>query len=117
MSILGMVIVGIAGLLIGYLAAAFLSAIVMGWYGVSDFEGGRGMGAAFVLAYGLIGGIWLGCGWAPHILWARRCGAPASSRRGSSQSRALSSDPRLGRRIEWAAADPAAAHSADALTG
>ena len=65
MSILRAVIGGILGLALGYAGAAFLSAIVMGWYGVSDFEGGRGMGAAFVFGpmgglLGLIGGIWLG---------------------------------------------------------
>ena len=65
MPILRAVIGGIAGLLIGYLAAALPSAIVMGWYGVTDFEGARGMGAAFVFGpmgglAGLIGGIWLG---------------------------------------------------------
>jgi hypothetical protein len=32
----------------GYFAAALLSNIVMGWYGVSDFEGGRGMATAFL---------------------------------------------------------------------
>jgi hypothetical protein len=65
MSILRAVIGGIVGLLIGYFALAFLSSVVMGWYGVSDFEGGRGMAAAFVFGplgglLGLVGGIWLG---------------------------------------------------------
>ncbi|HEX6120768.1 MAG TPA: hypothetical protein VFZ03_15070 [Dongiaceae bacterium] len=65
MSILRTVIGGILGLVLGYAGAAFLSSIVMGWYGVSDFEGARGMGAAFVFGpmgalLGLIGGIWLG---------------------------------------------------------
>ena len=65
MSILRAVIGGIAGLLGGYFAAALLSNVVMGWYGVSDFEGGRGMAAAFLFGplgglLGLIGGIWLG---------------------------------------------------------
>ena len=65
MSILRAVIGGIVGLLVGYFAVAFLSSIVMGWAGVSDFEGGRGMGAAFVFGplgglLGLAGGIWLG---------------------------------------------------------
>jgi hypothetical protein len=64
MSVLRAVIGGIIGLLVGYFGAAFLSSIVMGWFGVSDFEGGRGMGAAFVFGplgglLGLIGGIWL----------------------------------------------------------
>ncbi|HSE75526.1 MAG TPA: hypothetical protein VLB05_13485 [Dongiaceae bacterium] len=64
MSILRAVIGGILGLVLGYAGVAFLSAIVMGWYGVSDFEGGRGMAAAFVFGpagglLGLIGGIWL----------------------------------------------------------
>jgi hypothetical protein len=65
MSILRAVVGGIAGLLIGYFGAAFLSGIVMGWYGVSDFEGGRGTAAAFLFGpvgglLGLVGGIWLG---------------------------------------------------------
>jgi hypothetical protein len=65
MSILRAVIGGIIGLLVGYFAAAFLSSIVMGWFGVSDFEGGRGMAAAFAFGplgglLGLVGGIWLG---------------------------------------------------------
>jgi hypothetical protein len=65
MSILRAVIGGIVGLLIGYFAAAFLSSVVMGWFGVSDFEGGRGMAAAFGFGppgglLGLAGGIWLG---------------------------------------------------------
>ena len=65
MSIFRAVIGGIVGVLIGYFAFAFLSSVVMGWYGVSDFEGGRGMAAAFVFGplgglLGLAGGIWLG---------------------------------------------------------
>src|SRR5688572_3894036 len=65
MSILRAVIGGIVGLLVGSFAAAFLSSIVMGWFGVSDFEGGRGMAAAFGFGplgglSGLVGGIWLG---------------------------------------------------------
>lgn len=65
MPVLRAVAGGIAGMLAGYLAAAFLSSIVMGWYGVSDFEGGRGMAAAFAFGplgglLGLAGGIWLG---------------------------------------------------------
>ncbi len=55
MSILRAVIGGIAGILIGYFIAAFASSIVMGWFGVSDFEGGRGMAAAF--AFGPLGGL------------------------------------------------------------
>lgn len=39
----------------GYFAAALLSNIVMGWYCVSDFEGGRGMVAAFL--FGPLGGL------------------------------------------------------------
>jgi|SRR5688572_1843747 hypothetical protein len=65
MSILRAVVGGVVGLLIGYFAAAFLSSIAMGWFGVSDFEGGRGMAAAFGFGplgglLGLAGGIWLG---------------------------------------------------------
>jgi hypothetical protein len=65
MTILRAVIGGIIGLLVGYFAAAFLSGIVMGWLGVSDFEGGRGMAAVFGFGplgglLGLAVGIWLG---------------------------------------------------------
>lgn len=65
MSILRAVVGGIIGVLVGYFAAAFLSSIVMGWFGVSDFEGGRGMAAALGFGpigglLGLVGGIWIG---------------------------------------------------------
>jgi hypothetical protein len=65
MAILRAIVGGIAGLLIGYFVAAFASNIVMGWLGVSDFEGGRGMAAVFAFGplgglLGLIAGIWLG---------------------------------------------------------
>ena len=56
---------GLLGLVIGAIGAAFVSDIVMGWYGVSDFEGGRGMAAVFLWGPlgGIVGlglGIWLG---------------------------------------------------------
>ncbi len=56
---------GLLGLVIGAVGAAFISDIVMGWNGVSDFEGGRGMAAVFVFGPlgGIVGlglGIWLG---------------------------------------------------------
>jgi len=64
MGVVWAIIGGIVGAAVGYAAAAFISGIVMGWAGVSDFEGGRGMAAAFffgplggVLGLGL--GIWL----------------------------------------------------------
>src|SRR5688500_11514818 len=65
MPILRAVIGGIVGVLIGYFAAAFASSIVMGWFGVSDFEDGRGMAAAFGFGplgglLGLVAGVWLG---------------------------------------------------------
>ena len=63
MAILRAIVGGIAGLLIGYFVAAFASNIVMGWLGVSDFEGGRGMAAVF--AFGPLGGLLgliAGCG-------------------------------------------------------
>lgn len=65
MSVLRAIVGGVLGLLVGYFGAALLSSVVMGWYGVSDFEGGRGMAAAFLFGpagglLGLIGGIWLG---------------------------------------------------------
>lgn len=56
---------GLLGLIIGGVGAALISNLVMGWFGVSDFEGGRGMAAAFLFGplggiAGLILGIWLG---------------------------------------------------------
>lgn len=56
---------GLLGLVVGAVGAATMSNVVMGWYGVSDFEGGRGMAAVFVFGPlgGLVGlglGIWLG---------------------------------------------------------
>lgn len=65
MTILRAAIGGIVGLLVGYFAAAVLSSIVLGLFGASDFEGGRGMAAVFGFGplgglLGLVGGIWLG---------------------------------------------------------
>lgn len=65
MPIIRAMIWGVIGAVAGYLAAAFGSDAVMGWQGVSDFEGGRGMAAAFVFGpfgglAGLILGIWFG---------------------------------------------------------
>jgi hypothetical protein len=59
---------GLLGLVIGAIGAGTLSDIIMGWAGVSDFEGGRGMAAAFFWAplgaiIGLCLGIWLGLRW------------------------------------------------------
>jgi len=56
---------GVVGAVAGYFAAALGSDVIMGWAGVSNFEGGRGMGAAFVFGplgglAGLILGIWFG---------------------------------------------------------
>jgi len=63
---------GLLGLIIGAIGAAFVSNEIMGWAGVSDFEGGRGMAAVFL--WGPIGGI-LGLGlgiWAGLRLGRRR---------------------------------------------
>ena len=65
MAVLRAVLGGILGMIVGYFVAALLSSVIMGWYGVTDFEGARGMGAAFVFGpmgglAGLVGGIWLG---------------------------------------------------------
>lgn len=65
MSALRAIIGGIIGLVAGYFGAAYLSGIVMGWFGVSDFEGQRGMAAVFLFGpigglIGLVGGIVLG---------------------------------------------------------
>lgn len=46
---------GILGAAIGWAAAAFLTLAVSGYFGVSDFEGARAMGAFF--GFGPIGGI------------------------------------------------------------
>lgn len=56
---------GLLGLAIGGVGAAAASVIVMGWFGVSDFEGQRGMTAVFAFGplgglAGLVIGIWLG---------------------------------------------------------
>lgn len=55
---------GIVGLVFGYIAAVFLSYVIMGALGVSDFEGMRAMTSA--LTFGPLGallglgmGIWL----------------------------------------------------------
>ncbi|MBL9035508.1 MAG: hypothetical protein JNN33_12140, partial [Rhodospirillaceae bacterium] len=39
---------GLLGLVIGAVGSAVVSNEIMGWFGVSDFEGGRGMAAVFV---------------------------------------------------------------------
>jgi MFS family permease len=59
------IIFGILGAVLGYVAAALLSDVVMGLEGVSNFEGGRAMASALVFGPlgGLAGlglGIWLG---------------------------------------------------------
>jgi hypothetical protein len=58
------VIGGIVGLAVGFGASAFLSYVIMGYAGVSDFEGERAMTSAFAVGPlgGIIGlglGIWL----------------------------------------------------------
>jgi hypothetical protein len=61
MRIVGAVIVGIICMIVGYVAAAVLSYVVMGALGVSDFEGKRAMLSA--LTWGPLGGLLcLGCG-------------------------------------------------------
>jgi hypothetical protein len=65
MAVVRAVLGGILGVIVGYFVAALLSSVIMGWYGVTDFEGARGVGAAFVFGpmgglAGLVGGIWLG---------------------------------------------------------
>jgi len=59
MGVVWAIVGGIVGAAIGFVAAALLSGVVMGWAGVSDFEGGRGMAAVFV--FGPLGGV-LGLG-------------------------------------------------------
>jgi len=58
------IIGGIVGAVVGFIAAALLSGIIMGWAGVSDFEGERAMTSALFFGPmgGLLGlalGIWL----------------------------------------------------------
>jgi hypothetical protein len=58
------ILAGIVGIVIGYVAAVFLSYAIMGALGASDFEGMRGMTAAFTFGplgalLGLGFGIWL----------------------------------------------------------
>jgi hypothetical protein len=55
---------GILGALIGWAATAFAAIVISGYFGVSDFEGARGMLALWGIGpfgglLGLIGGIWL----------------------------------------------------------
>ncbi len=67
---------GLLGLVIGAIGTAFASDILMGWAGVSDFEGGRGMAAVFF--WGPIGGVvGLGIGiWLGLRLGRKRAVAP-----------------------------------------
>jgi len=56
---------GVVGAAIGYFVAALGSDVVMGWQGVSNFEGGRGMAAGLFFGplgglFGLGLGIWFG---------------------------------------------------------
>jgi hypothetical protein len=58
------ILAGIVGIVIGYVAAVFLSYAIMGALGVSDFEGMRAMASAFTFGplgalLGLGAGIWL----------------------------------------------------------
>lgn len=58
------ILAGIVGIVIGYVAAVFLSYAIMGALGVSDFEGMRAMTSAFTFGplgslVGLGIGIWL----------------------------------------------------------
>jgi hypothetical protein len=58
------ILAGIVGIVIGFVGAVFLSYVVMAALGVSDFEGMRGMMAAFTFGplgalLGLGFGIWL----------------------------------------------------------
>lgn len=54
MIVLLAILAGVAGAVVGYAVTAVLAVYIMGYYGVSDFEGGRGM-LAF-LGIGPIGG-------------------------------------------------------------
>jgi hypothetical protein len=63
-AIVWAIIGGIVGAVFGFVAVAFLANLIMGWQGVSDFEGQRGMASVFFFGPigGLIGlglGIWL----------------------------------------------------------
>jgi hypothetical protein len=81
-AIIWAIIGGIVGAVVGFVAAAFLSDLIMGWQGVSDFEGQRGMAAVF--AFGPLGGIaGLGLGiWLALRLARGRLGIGAVARQG-----------------------------------
>ncbi len=77
---------GLLGLIIGAVGAAVVSNEIMGWAGVSDFEGGRGMAAAFFWGPlgGIIGlglGIWLGLRFGRRRAPERAAGAPGHTPR------------------------------------
>jgi hypothetical protein len=55
MRIFGAIVGAIIGIIAGYAVAAFLSYVLMGWLGVSDFEGERAMTSAF--AWGPLGSL------------------------------------------------------------
>jgi len=77
------IIVGIVGAVVGFIAAALLSGIIVGWAGVSDFEGERAMTAA--LFFGPLGGL-LGLGlgiWLALKLARGSVGLGAFARQGS----------------------------------
>lgn len=70
---------GLLGLVIGAVGSAVVSNEIMGWFGVSDFEGGRGMAAVFV--WGPLGGlIGLGLGIWGGLRWSRRKSAAAGGK-------------------------------------
>jgi hypothetical protein len=73
---------GIVGAVVGFVGAAFLSSVIMGWQGVSDFEGQRGMAAALV--FGPLGGLTgLGLGiWLALRLARGRRGIVATAKQG-----------------------------------
>jgi hypothetical protein len=54
-AIIWAIIGGIIGAVVGFAVAALLSSVIMGWQGVSDFEGQRGMAALFF--FGPLGGL------------------------------------------------------------
>lgn len=83
MPVIWAIIGGIAGAVGGYVVAALLSSVIMGWQGVSDFEGQRGMASA--LLFGPLGGlVGLGLGiWLALRLARGKRGLGASLRQGA----------------------------------
>ena len=105
MAIIWAIIGGIIGAVVGFTVAAFLSSVIMGWQGVSDFEGQRGMAAAFF--FGPLGGIaGLGLGiWLALRLARGKRGIGATARQGGLAVLGIVALVGLGLFIVWQVGD------------